>query len=77
MPLCCVIGQAVDDLVPGGDLLHAFSWHLDLCVYIITMYAVYYVWSVAPYCIPFSSLEILGPHPTSALSFELASSAKA
>merc|ERR1719352_1557405 len=36
--------KAVDDLVPGGDLLHAFSWHLDLCVYIITMYAVYYVW---------------------------------
>jgi hypothetical protein len=36
--------KAVDDLLPGGDLFHAFSWHLDICVYILTMYGVYYVW---------------------------------
>ena len=36
--------KAVDILLPGGDLLHAFSWHLDVCVYILTMYGVYYVW---------------------------------
>ncbi len=33
-------------LLPGGDLLHAFSWHLDLCLYIMTMYGVYYIWYV-------------------------------
>jgi len=36
--------KVFDDLTPGGDLLHAFSWHLDICVYILTMYGVYYVW---------------------------------
>ncbi|EKX40962.1 hypothetical protein GUITHDRAFT_142362 [Guillardia theta CCMP2712] len=36
--------DAVDDVLPGGDLLSALGWHLDLCVYLITMYAIYYIW---------------------------------
>jgi hypothetical protein len=26
--------------------MHAFHWHIDVCLYILTMYAVYYVWLV-------------------------------
>jgi hypothetical protein len=40
--------QAVNDILPGGDLMHAFHWHLDVCIYILTMYGVYYVWLVPP-----------------------------
>ncbi len=40
------VSGLLDTLLPGGDLLHAFSWHLDLCLYIMTMYGVYYIWYV-------------------------------
>ena len=36
--------DAVDDVLPGGDLLSALGWHLDLCVYLITMSAIYCIW---------------------------------
>jgi len=37
-------GKALMAILPVGDIFNALGWHLDFCVYLITMYAVYYVW---------------------------------
>jgi len=37
--------EAVADFIPEGfDVIHALSWHLDICFYIATAYTVYYIW---------------------------------
>jgi len=37
--------EAISDLLPEGfDVIHALSWHLDICFYIATIYTVYYIW---------------------------------
>jgi len=36
--------KALLAILPVGDIVKALGWHLDFCCYLVTMYAVYYVW---------------------------------
>jgi len=36
--------KALLDLIPVGNILTALGWHLDFCVYLVTIFAVYYIW---------------------------------
>jgi len=36
--------RALMDLLPVGDIFNALGWHLDFCIYLATIYVVYYIW---------------------------------
>jgi len=36
--------RALMDILPVGDVFNALGWHLDFCIYLATIYVVYYVW---------------------------------
>lgn len=36
--------KAINDILPVGDVFSALGWHLDFCIYILTIYIVYYIW---------------------------------
>ncbi|EKX40125.1 hypothetical protein GUITHDRAFT_143064 [Guillardia theta CCMP2712] len=38
------VENALEDVLPVGDIFSALGWHLDLCFYLVTIYIVYYIW---------------------------------